>query len=170
MLNPKILTITDDSGILAIVNADKYNSFVSEEWELPQILKRFVDEMNNDNLIIWSTGFKSTWTVNFLSQPSDKKSFREFSKTIAVTDGQLFLTNYEDLTMSAQYEDEKIPAKHNADLFVKVDNGTYDFKIRQLFDPTDYERRPRDTDFEIIVQLNTKATDQNVHEVFWRIE
>src|SRR5687767_5827241 len=115
MLKPKTLTITDDSGLLAVVNADKYNSFVNEKWELSQLLKRFVEEMNNDNLIVWSTGSENTWTVSFLNQPSDKKSFRDFSKTIEVTDGQLFLTNYEDLTLSAQYKDEKIPAKHNVD-------------------------------------------------------
>jgi len=53
MLNPTSFTITEDSGFLAIVNADKFNSFVSEEWELSQLLNRFVDEMNNNHLIIW---------------------------------------------------------------------------------------------------------------------
>src|SRR4030095_4998009 len=103
MSNLTTLSITDDSGFLAIVNADKYNSFLNEGWTLPQLFERFVDEMNRDNLIIWSTDSENTWKVNFVNKPSDKKSFREFSKTMTVTNGQIFLTNYEDLTISAQY-------------------------------------------------------------------
>jgi hypothetical protein len=38
--------ITDDSGFLAIVNPHKYNSFVDENWELPQLFNHFVNEMN----------------------------------------------------------------------------------------------------------------------------
>lgn len=59
------LKITDDSGFIAIVNADKYNSFVDENWELPQLLNRFVDEMNKDALIIWATGSENKWIVEF---------------------------------------------------------------------------------------------------------
>jgi len=29
--------ITDDSGFLAIVNADRFDSFIDEQWELPQL-------------------------------------------------------------------------------------------------------------------------------------
>src|SRR4030095_10823986 len=167
MSNLTTLSITDDSGFLAIVNADKYNSFVNEKWTLPQLFERFVEEMNRDNLIIWSTGCENTWTINFVDKASDKKSFREFSKTMAVTDGRIFLTNFEDLTMSAQHEDEKIPAKHNADLYIKLDNGIYVFKIRQLFDPTHYKHEAGDVGFEIVVQSNLKTIEQKVEEVFW---
>jgi len=167
MSNLTTLSITDDSGFLAIINADKYNSFVDDKWTLSQLFERFVDEMNRDNLIIWSTGSENTWTVNFVNKPSDKKSFREFSKTMTVTDGQIFLTNYEDLTMSAQYEDAKIPSKNNVDLCIKLDNGIYEFKIRRLFDPTHYEHKAGDVDFEIVVLSNLKATEQKVDKVFW---
>ena len=53
MINPITFKITDDSGFLAIVNADEFNSFVGEEWDLSQLVNRFVDEMNNNHLIIW---------------------------------------------------------------------------------------------------------------------
>ena len=113
MLKPTTLTITDDSGFLAIANADRYNSFVDGQWNLSQLLTHFVDEMNNANLIIWRTGSENKWTIEFLDNPSNKKAFREFAKTIEVTHGQLFLTSYEDLTMAAQFSEEKIPAKDN---------------------------------------------------------
>ena len=169
MQNSTTLTITDDSGFLGIVNADKYNSFVSEDWQLAQLLNRFVDEMNNDNLILWSTGSENVWTVNFVSRPSDIKSFREFYKTLEVTSGKIFLTNYEDLTMSAQYHDEKIPAKHNADLSIVLGNGRHEFQIRQLFDPEDDDYEPEGkVNFEIVVRPDSSKKFQRIDKVFWQ--
>ena len=75
---PATLTKTDDSGFIGVVNPDKYNSFVSEDWQLPQLLNRFVDEMNNDTLILWSTGSENVWIVDFLSNPSYKKIVQRF--------------------------------------------------------------------------------------------
>jgi hypothetical protein len=86
---------------------------------------------------------------------------------MTVTDGQVFLTSYEDLTISAQFVDEKVPAKHNIDLNIKMDSGIYLFKIRQMFDPTNYEYEAGGVGFEIVVQLNTEATRQQVDKVFW---
>jgi hypothetical protein len=74
-----------------------------------------------------------------LDKPSNQKAFREFSKSIDVTKGQLFSTNYEDLTMAAQFDEEKIPAKHNSELFIKLDNGKYNFLVRQMFDTENYD-------------------------------
>jgi hypothetical protein len=165
--NSTKLKITDDSGFIAIVNADKYNSFVDENWELTQLLNRFVDEMNKDALIIWATGSENEWTVEFFDRPSNKKAFREFQKSITVTTGQFFLTNYEDLTMAAQFNTEKIPADHNSDLCIKLDNGNYNFTIRQMFDPDDYDYESKGkTNFEIIMQADTNSK-QKVDSVFW---
>ena len=165
----KTLRITDDSGFLGIVNADKYNSFVREDWQLPQLLERFVDEMNNDNLILWCTGSQNNWTVHFASKPSGIKSFREFYKSLEVTSGKLFLTNYEDLSMAAQYQDEKIPAKHNAGLSIELVNGLYEFQIRQLFNPEDYNYDPEGkVNFEIVVRTDSNKKFQRVDNVFWQ--
>jgi hypothetical protein len=168
MLNPTAFTITDDSGFLAIVNADKFNSFVSEQWELLQLFQRFIQEMNKDHLIIWATGLENKWTVHFLDKPTNKKAFREFSKAIEVTDGQLFLTNYEDLTMAAQFVDEKIPSKQNQDLYIQLDNGKYEITVRQLFDPTNYEYEEEEkVNFEIVIQPDIKREVHRLDKVFW---
>jgi hypothetical protein len=168
MLIPISLQITDDSGFLAIVNAAKYNSFINEDWELSQLTDRFVDEMNGNNFIIWSTGAENSWTVNFVNKVSDRKSFREFTKVMAVTDAQVYLTNYEDLTMAAAYEDQKIPSVHNADLCIKLANGIYDFKIRQLFNPGD-DDLPADDEvsFEVVIQPHDNSEIMQVDKVFW---
>jgi hypothetical protein len=78
------------------------------------------------------------------------------------------LTNYEDLTMAAQYNDEKIPAQYNADSYIDLDNGRYEFQIRQLFDPEDYSYEPEGhVNFEIVVQANLNKKTQQVNKVFW---
>lgn len=38
----KSFNITDDSGFLAIVNADRYKSFVNEDWELYELMDHFI--------------------------------------------------------------------------------------------------------------------------------
>ena len=171
MQNSKTLTITDDSGFLGIVNADTYKSFVSEDWELSQLFNHFIDEINNDHLILWATGSENIWTVNFVNKPSEIKSFRDFYKTIEVTNGKIFLTNYEDLTMAAQYDGEKIPANHNADLCIDLANGRHEFQIRQLFNPKDYDYEPEgQVHFEIVIQDDLNKKVQQVDKVFWRTQ
>ena len=161
-------TITDDSGFLGIVNADEYSGFVSENWELPQLIDHFVDQMNEDNLILWSTGAENLLTVAFVKNASNYKAFREFSKTITVTCRRVFLTNYEDLTVAAQHEDQKIPADHNADLLFELENGRHEFLIRQLFNPEDdnYELEGK-VHFEVVVQHHANTNSQHVDGIFW---
>ncbi|MDR2904595.1 MAG: hypothetical protein LBU73_01385 [Helicobacteraceae bacterium] len=161
------LDITDDSGFMAIVNAEKYNTFVNEDWELPELFARFLEEMNKENLIIWATGMEGWWTVAILDKATNKKAFREFDKSIVVTNGRLYLTNYENLTMAAQYAYEQIPAKHNSDLFIPLDNGRYIFTVRQMFDPEDYDYDPEGkVDFEIVIKLGNEPTGK-IENVFW---
>lgn len=168
MINSNSFKIADDSGFIGIVNADQYKSFVKEDWDLSELQNHFINEMNNNNLILWSTGSENVWTINFLGKPSDNKSFRDFYKSIIVTNGRLYLTTYDDLTMAAQFEDEIIPSTPNADLELRLENGRYEFQIRQLFDPTDHDY---DSDgkvnFEIVVHKDSNNNNQTIDNVFW---
>ncbi|MFT3934908.1 MAG: hypothetical protein QM726_14885 [Chitinophagaceae bacterium] len=168
---PTKLTITDDSGFLGIVDANAYKTFVSEDWELPQLLGHFVNEMNNNHLVFWATNLENTWTVNFAEHPSDQHSFREFHKTLEVTNGKIFLTNYEDLTMAAQFANEKIPAKHNADLELPLPNGLYTFLVRQLFDAENPdEAMEKEVHFEIVMKPSTDKSMKPIEKIFWMTE
>jgi len=159
-------SITDDSGFLAIVNSDKYSPFVNKNWELPELMKHFVDQMNNEALIIWATGAENEWTVNFVDKPTDKYDYKKFDKIIEVTNGQLFLTNYEDLTMAAQFKEDQIPSRHNSSKNIGLDNGTYNLTIRQLFDPTQNDYELDKISFEIVVQPTTEQ-NQKIDKIFW---
>jgi hypothetical protein len=164
----KRFKITDDSGFLAIINADRYKSFVNEDWELNELMDRFIAEMNQDNLIIWATGLENLWTVDVLPAPSGNPAFREFTKTIEVTAGRLYLTNYEDITMAAQFADEKLPSKHQQDKYIGLPNGRYSLTIRQLYDPAyidpDVEIA---THFEIIACPAADSISAPAKAIFW---
>ena len=164
----KSFKITDDSGFLAIVNADRYKSFVHEDWELHELMDHFIAEMNNDNLIIWATGLENYWAVDFLSAPSPKPAFRQLTKTIEVTGGRLYLTNYEDLTMVAQFADEKLPPSHQEDKYIDLPNGRYSLTIRQLYDPAHIDPdAPNATHFEIIAIPAAASPIDPIEKIFW---
>jgi hypothetical protein len=168
MLTPSTFQITDDSGFLAIINVDKYNSYVSEEWGFPQLIKHFCDEMNKEYLVIWATGLEYEWTVEVSKGSTNKMAFREFSKSIEVTNGKLYLTNYEDLTMAAQFEKVKLPIRHNAGLFVNLDNGRYELTIRKLFDLENFDfDKEGDVNFEILIKPYAGELIHQADEIFW---
>jgi hypothetical protein len=163
------LKITDGSGFLALVNAHTYESFVDEDWQLPQLMNHFISEMNKNSLILWATGTTNEWIVDILEE-STNTYFRAFSKIIKVTDGCLYLTNYEDLTMAAQYSDEVIPQKHNSNLKVSIQNGFYDVTVRQLSDPELDTIFEEETNFEITFEhVSASESAKEVDNIFWWI-
>lgn len=162
------LQIYDDSGFIGIVNSEKYQSFVHEDWELDQLLLRFVQQTNLKNCIIWSVGTQNLMTVRLARTKSSEISYREASTSIKVTTGELFLTNYTDLSMAAQFEDEQIPSTHNSDLKIKIPNGEYSVLIRQMFDPQsyDWENMPKNC-FELIFSDSTNQPSIDLTDVIW---
>lgn len=167
----KRLEISDDSGFIGLVNSELYQSFVHEDWELGELLQRFKSETNAGHAVIWSTGVENFQTVEFLFKKSDRVAFREVYTNLKVTNGKLYLTNYEDLSMAAQYEDELIPSNHNSDLEIQIENGNYEVIIRQLFDPNDYdwEAVPNPC-FEVVLNRIEWFQPNEFDTVIWRRE
>lgn len=161
--------IPDDSGFSAIVNADQYPSYVKRDWHFDDLKLHFTEAMNNESLIIWGTGIEGDWAVKFVETPSPRKAFREFNQRIRVTSGGLYLTNYEDLSLAAQFEDRKIPAMHRSDLFIPMDNGRYALTIRQMFNPNGAREKWRDdVNFEVVVQkAQEPIKPEKIHSIFW---
>ncbi|MDR6568331.1 hypothetical protein MRBLMN1_002653 [Chitinophaga ginsengisegetis] len=154
--------IGDEDGFIGIVNATAYHSFVDNDWELGQLFRHFTQAINDETLIVWETSpGGGDWTVEFLESASGKDAFRQFESSIVVTDDRLYLTNYTDLTMAAQFEDCVIPDKLNADLYITLTPGRYHCTVRQMFVPGDEGDR-----FEVILQPTTQKGD-NVSDVYW---
>jgi len=168
------LKITDDDGFIALVNSANYQSFVGEDWQFDQLMKHFVDQMNVGNIIVWQTSNDGggNWLISFQEHPFNTPAFRQFEHLIKVTTGQLFLSNYSDLTMAAQFSDISIPAAHNADLKIELENGWYKVIVRQLFDPDNaLQHFEIETDenvsFELIITPSHELVNQPVNKVYW---
>ena len=166
----KIFEISDDSGFMGLVNVDKYDSFVSEDWKFNDLRERFIREMNQGNMLFWSTGQEGLWKVRVTTKKEEIKSFRTISGDINVTDEKLFLTNYEDLSMAAQFQDQRLPLKHNTDLKLRIENGNYEVQINQLFNPDNLSQDDRDKlHFEIVIEklLDDKVIVNKFDKIPW---
>jgi hypothetical protein len=166
----KILEIVDDSGFIGIVNYQKYNSFINPDWEFQDIKNRIIEETNKKNLLFWATGIEDTWKVLFTNEQSSKIEFRESKGVIEVTEKKLYLTNYDTLTMAAQFNDLKLPEIHHKELFYTLDNGIYMVKIRQMNNPEETKTNNQDTDFEIILNKITSMPEiytNNIKSITW---
>ena len=127
--------VTDDSGFLAIIDPDAYRGFVSASWTWDTIHEHFRREMRDRHLLIWGTGLENCWSIEISFQPTRAKGFRESVGSIAVSQGRLLLTNYESLTMAAQFSDVVLPQAHERENVLKVSPGFYAVRIIQKSDP-----------------------------------
>ena len=130
-----MLNVTDDSGFLAVVVPAAYECFVSKNWELDQLFRHFSAQMHRRALLIWGTGLEGFWGVEVRTDRSEVQGFREISGPIHVTGGAVLVTNYESLTMAAQFGDVALPEPHQRDQVVPLPDGDYCCRIIQMFDP-----------------------------------
>jgi hypothetical protein len=140
--------ITDDSGFMALVDPAAYRSFVDSKWTLNQLVRHFKEQMKCRRLVIWGTGRDDIWRVEVRFHRSSDTGFRKFSTKVRASAGQLLLTNYEALTMAAQFEDVSLPEAHQKDLLIPVTPGVYDCRIVQRLDPL-----LRDEEVDFLVEL-----------------
>lgn len=148
-----LINITDDSGFIAIIEPEKYISFVGEEWDLHQLVEHFKGQMKIGNMLIWGTGGENIWNIEINHGFTDIVGYREMIGSIKVESNSLCLINYESLTMAAQFADVKLPEEHMKELLIKLDNGIYDIKIIQFYNSeTDSYINRDDIDFLVEIQ------------------
>ena len=68
-------------------------------------------------------------------QPTRAPGFREVTGSIESSKGRLLLTNYESLTMAAQFPDTSLPQRHEQDQLLRVPPALYNCRIVQLSNP-----------------------------------
>lgn len=130
-----MIEVTDDSGFLALVDPDAYQGFVGEDWTFEALVAHLEAAMSEQRLLIWGTGLEGFWRVEVSTAGTAANAFREISGPIEVSAGRLLLTNYESLTMAAQFRDVSLPEDHQRDQVISLAPGTYNCRILQLFDP-----------------------------------
>jgi len=149
----RLFEVADDSGLLALVDPAGYVSFVDAAWTFEQVVRHFKEEMKNRRLVIWGTGREDTWRVEVRFRRSSDTGFREFTVLVWASGEHLLLTNYESLTMAAQFEDVKLPEAHQRDLLIPVASGLYQCRIVQRFDPEPSDPPVRDNNADFVIEL-----------------
>ncbi len=157
-----IFTITDDSGFMGIANFNRYNASLSGDWNFGKMVRHLIKEMNSNHLLFWATGEEGHWRIKVVEDSSDTPAFREHHGYIEVTDGRLYLTNYEDLTIATRQGEFSLPQRHNAGLYLILKNGLYNADFKQLRQPEiDHDdKKDLEFDFEIVL---TKLADENAN-------
>jgi hypothetical protein len=148
-----MLEVTDDSGYLALIVPGTYVGFVDRRWKLDQLFEHFHRQMAQRSLLIWNTGSTGVWKVDVQVQKTPIQGFREVIGPIRVVNGTVLVTNYESLTMAAEYANVRLPEKHQEDLLIHLANGDYCCRIIQMFDPEEHE--PDDhSAFDFVIEFS----------------
>ena len=95
--------------------------------------------MARGSLLIFGTGLEGNWKVKVVLQETEAKGFREINGILQVVGESLLITNYESLTMAAQFKDVTLPEKHQEYLLMPLPDGDYICRIIQMFDPENAE-------------------------------
>lgn len=151
-----VLEVTDDSGFLALVVPAAYETFVASHWTFDQIMAHFKAQMARRSLLMWGTGLEGFWKVDVTLKKTKVTGFREVIMPLQIVGGSLLLTNYESLTMAAQFKDVRLPEKHQENLLVSLSDGDYTCRIIQMFNP-EQEETGGDGKPDFVVELQ-KAT------------
>jgi len=152
-----MLRVTDDSGFLAVVVPSAYSTFVDSNWEFDQLFDHFRDQMKQRLLLIWGTGLEGFWNVDVRLEPTSVSGFRQVTGPIRVAGGAVLVTNYESLTMAAQFANVRLPEKHQKDLLIKLADGEYCCRIIQMFDPDKHESLKAGTP-DFVIEFSREAS------------
>jgi hypothetical protein len=86
--------------------------------------------------------------------------------SIGASRGRLLLTNYESLTMAAQFPDVTLPEAHEQGQVLSVSPGLYDCRIVQLSDPE--SAAPFEEPVSFIYELTRATSSREIwSEIPW---
>lgn len=121
----------DEDGFFCLVAPDAYRGFVDEDWQLEQLLTHFVAQMREGSLFIAYPGpDDADEAVAVADDRADTSALREAVSTVDVGAGGLWLTDYTQLTMAAQFDDEA-PTASGA-ICLPVPEGVHHVTLRHV--------------------------------------
>lgn len=127
----ELFSEVDEDGFVALVCPEAYAGYVAENWTLEQVVERFLEQINSHTLFVAHPGPDSAGEpLRISDRPSPVKAWREASGFLQVGEDGLWLTDYTQLTMAAQFADEQPIAKHHTRL--PIPPGAYQVTVRQL--------------------------------------
>ena len=161
-----------DTTFIALVNSNKYKTFVDEDWNLKMIKEHFINESKVNNILVCqmtNEGIEGNWRikVNLEGGNHIDKFFRKDEGYIYVDKGELCFVEYTCLTMAAQFKDEKVPDKDCEEYKFNIENGLYKVEVIQYYDIDNdkyYGREDIDIEFKFTKVLKCEEIN---HKVFW---
>lgn len=130
-MSESALLHVDEDGFFCLVAPDAYRGFVDEDWQLEQLLTHFVGQMREGSLFVAYPGpDDADEAVAVVDGRLDAPALREAVSTIHVGAGGLWLTDYGQLTMAAQFDDEA-PTASGA-IRLPVQEGSQRVALRQV--------------------------------------
>ncbi|MDP0399752.1 hypothetical protein [Tsukamurella strandjordii] len=121
----------DDDGFVLLVTPDSYDSYIDEDWTLDQITTRFTEQMTAGSMFAAYVGPDAALHQLTYGAPAPSAAVaREASSAIDVAAGGLWLTDYTQVTMAAQFEDQQPLGTYSTRL--PVDPGRYEVRLQQL--------------------------------------
>jgi len=161
-----------DTNFIGVANAKEYHSFVDEDWELDQLLNHFGSEMKKGNVLVCQMteeGIERSWNVEVkIGTESDIGTyFRKATGYINVTNNQLYLVDYDCLTMAAQFEDHSVPDENCSKYRIDIKNGVYKLDFIQFYNVDKDEYTGNDGTNLLLNFTEIVHVEETVDEVFW---
>ncbi|WP_257840063.1 hypothetical protein [Salipaludibacillus agaradhaerens] len=87
-----------DTNFIGVVNAERYKSFVDQDWDLDGLLTHFSNEMKEGNILVCQMteeGIEHSWSVDIKigTEEITHQYFRKAVGYINVTDNKLCLVD-----------------------------------------------------------------------------
>lgn len=161
-----------DTNFIGVANTATYHSFVNEDWELDELLQHFDNEMKQGHILVCQMteeGIEHSWKVDVQigTEKAASKCFRKAEGHIEVTENQLYLVDYDCLTMAAQFEDSKVPDQNCSRYQFEIENGFYKVEIIQHYNVDEGEYvGERETDI-LLNFIKVPKLESSVERVFW---
>lgn len=158
-----------DTNFIALVNCEKYNAFVDEDWEFEMLKNRWFEENVGGNIIVCQMtdeGIEDDWIIGLENESFECAEFLAHETShITVTNGQLCFVEYTCLTMAAQFEDESVPDSECGTFTFEMENGDYKVDIYKLKDVDTSERVGNERDIIFKFTKVDKADGQG--KILW---
>ena len=160
-----------DTNFIALVNPDRYNSFVDENWDLSILKEHFLAETKEGNILVLQMteeGIESDWKIQIdFDTQKNTSGYQEDVGYICVTDKRLCFVEYTCLTMAAQFSDHMIPDKYCEKFVFKIENGIYKVDIIKYFD-VDNDKHTGRKDIDLLLNFTKVTNIKNASpKIYW---
>lgn len=162
----------DDTSFIGLINAEKYKSFVDENWELDSLFQHFSNEMQKRNILVFQMteeGIEHSWNVKVKigKEVAIEQYFRKAVGYIRVTANQLYVADYSCLTMAAQFKDKRVPDENCSNYKIDIEEGNYKVNIIQFYNADKDEHIGEDKNDILLNFIKISDFQATAGDVFW---